>query len=68
MEVIVRDVVCIDCRATVDRCWWWCPECGNLILVDPSGADGSRPDELVWEWEIGSGGRFDDRPPVRSSA
>ncbi len=64
----MRDATCLECRATVDGCWRWCPECGSLRLDGPT--------ELVWgddfsvEWElevVDDLGRFDDRPEVGSS-
>jgi hypothetical protein len=70
MVAMVREMVCAECRATVDRCWRWCPECGSLQLEDPTDPDRDGPSELRVDWDVpGSGaGWFDDRPPVGSPA
>lgn len=56
-------MVCLECRAVLDPCWRWCPECGCLELFDPE-APAERVTPLAWITDD----RFDDRPPVPSSA
>ncbi|HET6964956.1 MAG TPA: hypothetical protein VFH58_09310 [Acidimicrobiales bacterium] len=67
----MRDAICLECRATVDECWRWCPECGSLRLLHPGVPTDLRwGDDFAVEWEIEDGdhlGRFDDHPEVGSS-
>ncbi len=65
----MRDSVCLQCRAKVDRCWRWCPECGSQALLYPEGSVGPPSwdyDDFSVEWEIDyeDVGRVDGRRPV----
>lgn len=51
----MRDTICLECRARVDRCWRWCPECGSVALCGPQGevvAARWRDDDFAVEWEL----------------
>ncbi len=67
----MREAICLECRATVDPCWRWCPECGSLRLLHPGGQIDLRwGEDFSVEWEMdeeSSLGRFDDRPEVGST-
>lgn len=59
----MKDTVCLDCRAILDGCWRWCPECGSLELSPPQGFPAARwhDDEYAVEWKLDcdDSGRFD---------
>jgi hypothetical protein len=64
-------MVCLQCRAMVDSCWRWCPDCGSSLLIPPAAAGGAIwQDDYSVEWKIdGDGfGRSDDQPQVASPA
>ena len=68
----MRDAICLECRAEVDSCWRWCPECGSLALLYPEGSVGLQwrdYDDFSVEWELectatGTASSRDGRPPV----
>ncbi len=67
----MRDATCLECRAKVDDCWRWCPECGSLRLRHSRAQIDLRWDDFSVEWEMEEAddlGRFDDRPGVGSRA
>lgn len=44
-------MVCLDCRAVIDDCWRWCPECGSQVLDPPTWVGSSRPgQEFIVDW------------------
>ncbi len=67
----MRDATCLECRAKVDGCWRWCPECGSLSLLHAGGQIDLRWGDFSVEWEMDESddlGRYDDRPEVGSRA
>ena len=54
-------MVCLACRAELDECWRWCPECGSTLVVyrqaattDPWGAPEPAEGAYSVEWGIDS--------------
>ena len=46
-------MVCRSCKAIVDDCWRWCPECGGqLAYADPTGR--RAQEYYTVEWTIGA--------------
>jgi predicted amidophosphoribosyltransferase len=48
-------MVCLACRAELDDCWRWCPECGSTLVVKSRRARPEPPDDgFAVEWRIDS--------------
>jgi hypothetical protein len=54
-------MVCLECRAIIDSCWRWCPECGSQILDRPGwGDEPGHQDGYFVEWAIEEAADADD--------
>lgn len=48
-------MVCLACRAELDDCWRWCPECGSTLVVKGRGSATEQPDDgFAVEWDMDS--------------